>query len=1368
MVTISAALSVSQARDYYENEYGNPALLQTEYYSERGSAKGEWFGKLAAEWGLAGEVTQEQFYRAVEGQHPLTGEQLINHVESRRYINKYGEEVETAEHRAGWDATFTLWKSGVILAYMSGDSELKRAIWQDHIDSVHDALSVMEEYACARIGNGKHEHSGNFIVSLYHHERARPSEETGYAAPNIHTHAVIMNMTRGTDGEIYAMQEIEFFRSQAFLTAIYRTRMAERMQRRGIALEVDMETGAPEVKGISREYIEAASPRNAEIKRKAAEMKDRLESNGHTVTEGAGLNQAAAKLNRQSKNFDVQEMIRRDAELEERFGFQAHAAAQAGRTQGPIVRTAEEMERRTKEAVTYGINHVMENEAVNDYRALMTAALNRNMTFTTYDAVLAEVRRREQDGELVEINRRERMAERTTQRMLDMERRNIKTVLDGKGMQQAMAEGEAAERLVAEISYRQNLQLNSDQRQAVLKILANKDRIVALQGRAGVGKTTAMRVFREGAERSGYAVCGIAPTTIASKELGKSGIRSQTLESFLLSKQLGGEGARLIVLDESSLSDTRRINALFKRIGSEDRILLVGDRDQHQAIEAGAPFEQFQRHGVETIWIKQVVRQQELGYREAVTLLQDGKIPEAINLLQRQGRIIEVEDDDERFQAVAERFVARPVGNLAVAPGNKERVAINAIIHRLLQEDGLIDQDDQQTTILVNRDNLTGAEREFAARYKPGQDILRYREGSDIHGIKRGEYGRVVAQEYGRNTLTVEFEDGRTITYDPRRLSGVEVFKEAERAFAVGERIQFRRPFEHLAANGELAIIEKIEEKNFTVRLQDGQRVTMDVEKFKHFDYGYALTSFLSQGQTAEREIVHIDTRMSDVLVNLRMLKVALTRGVHDVLIVTDSIDDLIGAVQRRKDKMIGLDALRESEWLKEYRRAATDGSESLDSPNQEEGPSARESTKSLVAEGRPESQPEPSVERRTGHQRVPQIYDRVVVQYRFSETEKPVQKLLRVKRKSPCPICNKPDWCSVAADGAFAICMRVPSDHEAKNGGYVHILDGTSRSWELQAVSVEVKQYKRADIDLLHEINQQLLGALTLRERDFKDLLRRGLDENAIDRNGYKSVPVPSAVGEVMRQFDERDLRGIPGFYRDGEKWRLNIGEWRDRDGITQSFHKGFLIPVRDVQGRVAGFQVRRAEVAAGQPRYIWLSSSSKEEGCSSGAPAHYRNIDRVRENGQIIITEGALKGDIVAHLLGDQNAVIALAGVSSFQDDFGQRLKWQLPELRQVVIAFDADAQRKSEVQHQLGRLSQTLVAAGLDVRELHWEESQGKGLDDYLLKDPGHRNEVGEFLKESLASLNRGEMSVANPVSRDRSLSQDGSQQHSQELA
>jgi hypothetical protein len=157
-------------------------------------------------------------------------------------------------------------------------------------------------------------------------------------------------------------------------------------------------------------------------------------------------------------------------------------------------------------------------------------------------------------------------------------------------------------------------------------------------------------------------------------------------------------------------------------------------------------------------------------------------------------------------------------------------------------------------------------------------------------------------------------------------------------------------------------------------------------------------------------------------------------------------------------------------------------------------------------------------------------------------------------------------------------------------------------------------------------------------------------------------------------------------------------------------------------------------------EPRYVWLSSSNKAEGSSSGAPIHYRNPEQARRTGQVIITEGALKADIASHLLGG-NAVIAVAGVQSFQDDFGQRLKTQLPELRQAIIAFDADAERNPIVRQALDRLAETLRSAGLDMREMRWDESQGKGIDDYMLKDPAHRGEVKAFLRESLASIEHG---------------------------
>ncbi len=108
MLTISKPLSAGQAQSYHAEEFGN---ARENYYTEAEQIRGEWHGRLAEQWGLRGEVREEHFQRLSEGQHPITGEQLIRHQAAREYMNRRGEKVSAMEHRAGWDATFSAPKS---------------------------------------------------------------------------------------------------------------------------------------------------------------------------------------------------------------------------------------------------------------------------------------------------------------------------------------------------------------------------------------------------------------------------------------------------------------------------------------------------------------------------------------------------------------------------------------------------------------------------------------------------------------------------------------------------------------------------------------------------------------------------------------------------------------------------------------------------------------------------------------------------------------------------------------------------------------------------------------------------------------------------------------------------------------------------------------------------------------------------------------------------------------------------------------------------------------------------------------------------------------------------------------------------------
>src|SRR5947208_1371043 len=104
MLTISNPLSASQAQAYHAEEFSN---ARENYYTQGDQIRGEWHGRLAGQWGLRGEVREEHFRRLSEGQHPMSGEQLVRHQTAREYVNRHGRKVSPMEHRAGWDATFS-------------------------------------------------------------------------------------------------------------------------------------------------------------------------------------------------------------------------------------------------------------------------------------------------------------------------------------------------------------------------------------------------------------------------------------------------------------------------------------------------------------------------------------------------------------------------------------------------------------------------------------------------------------------------------------------------------------------------------------------------------------------------------------------------------------------------------------------------------------------------------------------------------------------------------------------------------------------------------------------------------------------------------------------------------------------------------------------------------------------------------------------------------------------------------------------------------------------------------------------------------------------------------------------------------------
>src|SRR5215467_13771681 len=379
-------------------------------------------------------------------------------------------------------------------------------------------------------------------------------------------------------------------------------------------------------------------------------------------------------------------------------------------------------------------------------------------------------------------------------------------------------------------------ELTPSQEQAVKELLESTDRVIGFVCVAGSGKSNTLNAVRRSAELKGFAVLGMSPTSRAAARLAETaGIRNPiTVHHFLLQLTVPGQDKRLLMVDEASLASTRMVSELWKRLGPEDRVILVGDPRQHQSVEAGRFFEAALEQGMKSVRLDTILRQQDEKLRRAVELLAQGRFYEGVKSLREQGRVHEIAKEAERIQAISSDYARSPAGTLVISPDNETRRELNKAMRDELQKTGGVAKEEHQLKILVQRSELTGADRSFAAKYEPG-NVIRYGTGSKAMGLRGGEYAQVVAIEQKANLLTVRKGDGSTLTYNPLRLRGVNVFRQQNLNLAAGDRIQMTAPFKaKRVANRELGTVEAVDAAgNLRVKLDSGREIELNIAEHR-------------------------------------------------------------------------------------------------------------------------------------------------------------------------------------------------------------------------------------------------------------------------------------------------------------------------------------------------------------------------------------------------------------------------------------------------------------------------------------------------------------------------------------------------------
>ena len=684
------------------------------YYEKDGPPHREaraWAGKGAEAPRLSSPVEPEAFRGFLEGEVP-GGRRL-----GRRDLNG------NIHHRPGRDVTLSAPKSVSLMALVGGDERIvaahdravgKTLAWVER-NAVETRKQDKASGAMVRVGGQK------MVAATFRHDTSRNLD------PQLHTHAMIANMVPGEDGKWRTMVDDGLFAGKMAIGASYRGELAEGLRELGYGIEKTHPDGRFEIAGVSREVVEAFSTRRAEIE---AAMEERglgeTGKNPHLAARAALMTRA--KKRDVDKGELRQSWERQAAELS--FSAEAVLAkARQAERERPVPDLFTGAGYRAAEAASWAVAHVSEREAVFGHADLLAATLTREPGAVTVEAAERAIAALEREGGLHAARGLGHGKHWTTDAAMARESEAIALMRAGQG-----AERSIMRRWIAETKLHRGCP-NEGQKEAVKMVLSSKHRVIGVQGYAGMGKTTMLNRLRTLGESRGYRAVGLAPSVSAARTLEReSGIESETIQRFLARHAGIAEGRgtakglrnlrerfskTVLVVDESSLASSEQMQGLLRAATTLRvlRVVLVGDEKQLGAVEAGKPFEQLRRAGMQTATMDEILRQRDMDLKEAVRAVLAGEVRTAFEKLGE--RIAQVDRADLGAEA-AERWLSlspeQRVAAGVIAPTRALRDEINTRIREHLVAEGVVSGPARQGEKLVPRD-LTRAEMARASNY---------------------------------------------------------------------------------------------------------------------------------------------------------------------------------------------------------------------------------------------------------------------------------------------------------------------------------------------------------------------------------------------------------------------------------------------------------------------------------------------------------------------------------------------------------------------------------------------------------------------------------------------------------------------------
>ena len=839
---------------------------------------GTWHGELASHLGFTGKIKEADFQALITGVDP----------KGRFEIQDGGKENK---HTAGLDMTLSASKSVSIAALVLNDPRIADAI-QKANDKTMAYYEKHYTYVRHKVGGVVHrEYSGNMLSARFQHISSRELD------PQFHNHNLVFNFTKNENGDMRAMDYMSPYSEQVFLGQVFQSELAANVKELGYQIEAKS-NGTFEIKGMPPELVKEFSQRSEQIQVRYEELKKEFPNENP-----AKLKEQATIETRKAKDEPSPEEIRKQWDTRfEGLGYNKEELLH-----NLLNRHEKEIASEINIIIDKAVTIATETEAAPSREDILKAATKLGMGHYRVEQLQTAL---DHKSGVINLDGKHY----TTFEILEMEKGIVKTVNDGKGQYADTLPTEQIAKEIRIYELQKSLQSNEErnltpgQRQAVAHILGSSDRVIAVQGDAGTGKTTMLDVVRTIADKENKSIVGLSFTGKAASEIEEaSQIKSNTVASLIGGKDdLKG---KIVVIDETSMLSLRDMKAIIDRCDERSKIVLIGDTKQLQTIGQGKIFSSLQeKSSIQTVRMAETIRQQgSPAYKDVVDTLSNKKIKEAFSKLNSQGSIKQIDDRDKRLQAVATLYLEKPKDTIIVTASNQDRHDLNKIIRHELIANGTVKANESSYITRENK-SLMGADRFYGDKYSTGDIVVTNKDGILNQA---GSEAKIIAVDKVHHLITVQNpREIHTTTIDLKKHgSHIQVYAEKKQEFATGDKILFLKNDKGLGVkNGQTGYITGInnETQSIRVKMDNGKELQFNPStQYKYIGHGYALTDYKSQGQTEKHVIYHADTAKG---VNFNQAYVGITRGKQSVTIYTDDKDKLGKKMQVEQVKTSTLD----------------------------------------------------------------------------------------------------------------------------------------------------------------------------------------------------------------------------------------------------------------------------------------------------------------------------------------------------------------------------------------------------------------------------------------------------------------------------